>query len=245
MLNWEKIYFDLDNTLYSHEYAFEKAIQDCYQEQVEEWEEMGIAFQYVPLDDWFDVFKYYSDFYWGKYERKEYSQKEYRRKRYMSTMDHFNMPSRPEDADRFHEKYYTKANLYVQPYPGLYSLLQLFLKENIVVGVITNGKEKVQWSKFKRLKLYRYIKPENFIISEVVGIEKPSKKIFDFALKNHSSSSALFIGDAWELDIVGALEAGWNAIYLNTQRKPRTSSHRPLCELHSFRQLLHFFQIRM
>src|SRR5689334_656722 len=117
LMYWESIFFDLDNTLYSHEYAFERAIQDCYQELVEEWDAEGLTVPYVPMEDWFDVFKFYSDYFWKDYETKKLTQAEYRRKRYMSTMDHFQLPCSFEEADRFHEKYYEQATQYVQPYP--------------------------------------------------------------------------------------------------------------------------------
>ncbi|WP_025028753.1 HAD family hydrolase [Caldalkalibacillus mannanilyticus] len=241
MLKWNKIYFDLDNTLYSHEYAFERAIQDCYQDVMEEWRDRGLHVPYVPLEDWFEVFKYFSDYYWPGYEEKKYSQQEYRRKRYLSTMKHFDLPNQVDEADRFHEQYYEKANQYVQPYPGLYQTLSFFNQTGIEVGIITNGKQKTQQAKFNKLKLFRYIKQEHFFISEVVGIEKPDQHIFETALGNENPEKALFIGDTWEHDVVGALDASWNAIYLNTQNRPRTSEHQPLVEYKHFTQLLPFF----
>lgn len=242
MLSFRKIFFDLDNTLFSHEYAFEKAIQDCFQDAIEEWEDRGINIPHISAEDWFDVFKYYSDLYWDRYECKEYTQKVYRRKRYLQTMEHFQLPYCQNEADEFHEKYYDKAIDYVQPYPGLYALLQFLKDQDIEVGVITNGKKKVQWGKYKKLKLYRYINRENFLVSEDVGIEKPDSRIFDRALGSSAANSALFVGDTWEHDVVGAMEAGWKAIFLNTQNRPRTTLHQPLTELATLNQLLPFLR---
>jgi HAD superfamily hydrolase (TIGR01549 family) len=238
MLAWKKIYFDLDNTLYSHEYAFEKAIQDCYQDLLDEWIENGITFKDVPLEDWFDVFKYFSDLFWATYEKKECTQVEYRRKRFLSTMKHFKLPCHAPESDRFHEKYYEKANNYVQPYPGLYQLLEYLINNKVELGIITNGKKKVQLEKFKKLKLYRYIKEENFFVSEEVRMEKPDPSIFKRALGVEEPSNALFIGDTWEHDIVGAINAGWDALFLNTQNRPRTTSHQPLEEFSRLTQIL-------
>lgn len=238
MLAWKKIFFDLDNTLYSHEYAFEKAIQDCYQDLVDEWIEKKISFKDVPLEDWFDVFKYFSDLFWITYEKKECTQVEYRRKRFLSTMQHFKLPCHASEADWFHEKYYDQANHYVQPYPGLYQLLQFLIDEKVELGIITNGRRKTQLEKFKKLRLYRYIKEENFYVSEELNLEKPDPTIFKQALGYEKPSNALFIGDTWEHDIVGAIEAGWQAIYLNTQNRPRTTAHQPLIELTQLTQIL-------
>ena len=95
---FKKIFFDLDNTLFSHEYAFEKAIQDCFNEIIEEWEEQGLEIPHISTEDWFDVFKYHSEFlYWTAYEQKKYTEQEYRRKRYLQTMNHFGLPADEEE----------------------------------------------------------------------------------------------------------------------------------------------------
>lgn len=238
---FKKIFFDLDNTLFSHEYAFEKAIQDCFNEIIEEWEEQGLEIPHISTEDWFDVFKYHSDLYWTAYEQKKYTEQEYRRKRYLQTMNHFGLPADEEEADQFHQKYYEKAINYVRPYPGLYTLLQFLKEQQVTIGVITNGKHKVQWAKYKKLKLYRYIEREHFLVSEDVGIEKPDRRIFDLALGRTKAGEALFVGDTWEHDIIGALKAGWQAIYLNTHNRPRNSvDYKPLAELKALHQLLPF-----
>ncbi|WP_202081065.1 HAD family hydrolase [Caldalkalibacillus salinus] len=241
MPKWDAVFFDLDNTLYSHEYAFEKAIQDCYQELLEEWELTGRHIPHVDMDDWFEVFKHFSDKWWPEYENKEISQRAYRRKRYMSTMRHFKLPHDEDEADQFHDKYYAKAHIYVQPYPFLYPVLQQLQDAGTNTGVITNGKSEVQWLKYKKLKLYRYIPRERFIVSEEVNAEKPSKHIFQKAVKELHPRRPVFIGDAWELDIVGAIDAGWEAIYLNTQQRPRTTSHQPLYECRTLEEIHQFF----
>lgn len=243
---FKKIFFDLDNTLFSHEYAFEKAIQDCFNDVIEDWEEQGLEIPHISTEDWFDVFKYHSDLYWHAYEQKEYSEQEYRRKRYMQTMKHFGLPCAAEEADEFHQKYYEKAINYVSPFPGLYTLLQFLKDKAVEIGVITNGKHKVQWGKYSKLKLHRYIERENFLVSEDVGIEKPDPRIFNLALGTTDKKAALFVGDTWEHDIVGALEAGWQAIYLNTYSRPRAhTEHHPLAELTALHQLLPFLNNAM
>lgn len=239
---WQKVYFDLDNTLFSYEYAFEKAIQDCYQDVVDEWIAQGVEFPYIPLEDWFDVFKFYSDFFWPAYEKKELTQQEYRRKRYLETMKHFGLPSHVEEADRFHDKYYRQAVHYVKPYPGLYSLLEFLRGKNIETGIITNGKTDVQKAKFAKLKLKNLIPEKNVYISEQVGLKKPDPALFKKVLGKVAPHEALFIGDSWEHDIVGALEAGWDAIFLNTRHGSRTTDHEPLAELFHLTQVLSYLQ---
>ena len=50
-----------------------------------------------------------------------------------------------------------------------------------------------------------------------VGIVKPDIRIFrEFEKKTGLSPDQLWmVGDSWESDISGALEAGWHAVWLN------------------------------
>jgi 5'-nucleotidase len=244
MPKWTKIYFDLDNTLFSYEYAFEKAIQDCYQDLVNEWQAQATRFPHIPVEDWFDVFKYFRDAYWPRYERKELTQRDYRRERYLATMKHFDLPAREEEADLFHDRYYDQAIHYVRPYPGLYSLLHLLKDKGIETGIITNGKTDVHMAKYQKLMLRYVIPDEHVYISEQVGLKKPDRALFQKVLGNARPELAMFIGDTWEHDVVGALDAGWDAIFLNTQNRHRSTKHKPLVELHHFIELLQFLKSR-
>lgn len=234
-MRWQKIYFDLDNTLFSYEYAFENAIQDCFQQLVDDWYHEGISIPNIASDDWFDVFKYFSDFFWSDYEEGRLSQIDYRRKRYNETMRHFNMPVSDQDADKFHQQFYQHALDYVQPYPGLHRLLSFLLEKGVQLGIITNGKHKLQMAKIHKLRLQKYISDDNIFVSECVGVAKPNAAIFHRAHRPNQKEKALFVGDSWELDVVGAIDAGWQAIYLNTQSRPVTTQHQPIAQ---FRHLL-------
>ncbi|GGK20475.1 haloacid dehalogenase [Caldalkalibacillus thermarum] len=240
---WQKIYFDLDNTLFSYEYAFQHAIKDTYLELLEQWEAANLSVPIVPLDDWCEVFKYFSDVYWEDYQNKAISQRDYRRKRYMETMRHFQLPCSPEEADQFHNRAYERALDYVQPYPGLYPLLQCLVDHQFEVGVITNGHAYIQRRKCRKLGLEHYIPDHHIYISEEIGLVKPDPAFFRLVQGPCCPpEAALFIGDAWEHDVVGALEAGWQAVYLNTQNRPRTTSHRPLAEFQHLYQFYQFIQ---
>ena len=59
------------------------------------------------------------------------------------------------------------------------------------------------------------------ILSEEVGSRKPDKAIFEAALQKSGSApdEAVFIGDAWETDIIGAANCGIKAVWLNRYKK--------------------------
>lgn len=229
MFRWKYIFFDLDNTLFSYEYAFEKAIEACFEDLVFAWIKDGVELPLLPtVEDWFDVFKYYSDYYWESYEHEHMSQLLYRRKRYEATVMHFGLPFSKQDADAFHELYYRKAVDYVRPYFGLYALLDWLIDREVVIGIITNGDSAIQRSKIEKLALHRYIDGKRILISSEQGFSKPAREIFDCA--SVDSKQSIFIGDTWQHDVVGAIDAGWQAIYLNTRLRPEPceSQYRPL-----------------
>ena len=57
------------------------------------------------------------------------------------------------------------------------------------------------------------------ITSESVGVKKPNKKVFEYALNkvNANASHCIMIGDNLEADIEGALNCGIKAIHFNSE----------------------------
>ncbi|KAF7272419.1 hypothetical protein GWI33_014806 [Rhynchophorus ferrugineus] len=100
---------------------------------------------------------------------------------------------------------------------GIPGLLTYIKSKNIPVGIISNFDSRLE-TILTNLRLRDYFK---FIIgSYEVGIEKPSKEIFDLALerseqKGIQPSECLHIGDKPSLDYQGATQAGWNAFLIN------------------------------
>jgi 5'-nucleotidase len=224
-MRWQTICFDLDNTLFSHEEAFEKAIYFCFETLFKKYNYENK----INLDDMFKVFKKNCDLYWDEYERGIITPKEYRRRRFLSTVSHYQMPFNYNDADEFHEHYYSIVDDFSEPYPKLYSLITTLVEASIKIGIITNGTVDTQYNKIKKLQLNNWIREDCIFISEEVNVAKPNREIFDLAKqKLHSKSDYLFIGDSWEHDVVGSIEAGWDSIFLNTRNEERKTSHKPI-----------------
>jgi putative hydrolase of the HAD superfamily len=83
------------------------------------------------------------------------------------------------------------------------------------LGIISNGRTVIQKAKIQHAGIANYF--EHIVISEAVGLKKPAHEIFDHALAlfDLTADQALFVGDHWENDIVGAQNAGMTAIWLN------------------------------
>ncbi|WP_209125374.1 HAD family hydrolase [Alkalihalobacillus sp. BA299] len=238
-MQWKTICFDLDNTLFSHEEAFEKAICYCFEQLQQKWLEKNVIENQLDLSTWFNSFKRYSDIYWKKFETKKVDAKTYRRLRYHDTMKEFALPYTDEEADAFHAHYYDIVDTFSEPYEGLFELMSVLQQSGIIVGIITNGTADTQYRKVEKIGLASFISNDQIFISEELGVAKPSRKIFDIALqKLGETKEKLFIGDSWEHDICGAIDAGWDAIYLNTRDKPSATNHQPLATCQKLTEVL-------
>ena len=70
-----------------------------------------------------------------------------------------------------------------------------------------------------RFKLRPYFKV--IVISGEVGLKKPSKKIYEITLSKLSTSAekAVFVGNDYEADIKGAVNAGMKSVWLNRKNE--------------------------
>jgi putative hydrolase of the HAD superfamily len=66
-----------------------------------------------------------------------------------------------------------------------------------------------------------------------VGIEKPDRRIFDLALDRLGldADEVVYVGDSWEIDVVGARNAGISPIYLSAAPREGATCITGICEL--------------
>ncbi len=93
-----------------------------------------------------------------------------------------------------------------------------FLKENNVkIGIITDGRSITQRHKIQTLKLDDFIEdPEDIVISEEIGYEKPSKENYLFFENKYKNENTKFfyIGDNTKKDFITPNKFGWRTICL-------------------------------
>jgi 5'-nucleotidase len=238
-MRWPLICFDLDNTLYDHERAFHEAMIDCYYYFFYKYE---LRNNELTVYKWFEQFKINCDRYWEPYEKKTLTALEYRRLRYKKTVDSFQIPYCEEEADAFHTRYETMVSNYAAPFPGVHALFESLSEKGISVGIITNGSSQIQRQKLKKLGLLDLLPDNKLIISEECGIEKPNPAIFQLALETITEKPPLYVGDSWRLDVEAAIQAGWEAIFLNTRKEHIPSNDKPYAICENFRQVLTIIQ---
>ncbi|MGV2480762.1 UNVERIFIED_CONTAM: HAD-IA family hydrolase, partial [Salmonella enterica subsp. enterica serovar Weltevreden] len=87
--------------------------------------------------------------------------------------------------------------------------------KNYVLHIITNGFKEVQQIKIDQSGIRDFFR--HIIVSEDHGVNKPDVKIFELAqsLSGAELAECVMIGDNYEADVLGALNARWKAIYLS------------------------------
>ena len=90
-----------------------------------------------------------------------------------------------------------------------------YLKAKYRLAILTNGSPISQRRKLESTGILNMF--ELSVVSGEVGIDKPDPRIFDVMCErlNVKPQDCLYIGDNYVNDVLGARNAGWNAIYLN------------------------------
>lgn len=104
----------------------------------------------------------------------------------------------------------------LRPFAKTIDTLIYLKSQGYRLGVISNGLTIKQWEKLIRLNVYPFF--DVVITSEEVGHKKPSKQIFDVALRRMKGNpeKSVMIGNKFKEDALGAVNAGLSAILVNS-----------------------------
>jgi putative hydrolase of the HAD superfamily len=112
------------------------------------------------------------------------------------------------------KSYNLPVGLWNQADPEALEILRRLRSEGVRTGVVSNSNGSVKQI-LEELELARHL---DFILdSAVVGVEKPDPRIFRLALEaaRVKAEDAVYIGDLYSVDVLGARGAGLEAILLD------------------------------
>lgn len=203
------ILFDVDDTIYDQQVVFDQACREVFGELKD-----------VSLVDLFKANRYYSDESFEAMGRGEMTKEEMYIYRIKRTMEEFHLPITDAQAMQYQERYvYYGTQITVSD--QMRQILE-YCGEHMRLGVITNGPSAHQWRKIKTLNLERWVDPEYIFVSGDVGVNKPERGIFAYAMKKmnlQDPADIVYVGDSYEKDILGASGAGWRAIWLDRRER--------------------------
>jgi 2-haloalkanoic acid dehalogenase type II len=137
----------------------------------------------------------------------------------------------PEPAARLSEAYgVVRSESGVCPLEGAVDLLGS-LKSHYKLGLLTNGPTDMQWPKIDALGLAEAF--DAIVVAGDVGIYKPDARVFGLLLDRLGvdPAAALYVGDNYEVDILGAHSAGMRTAWVRTDGARPTADVAPDVEV--------------
>jgi putative hydrolase of the HAD superfamily len=207
-MKYKHLFFDLDHTLWDFEANSKKALQELYS---------TFELQQKGVDNFTMFHKNYllhNDKLWDRYRNGYIKVDELRWKRMWLALLDFKIANEPL-AREMGNVFLDILPLGKLLFPHTVEILDYLVDKNYSLHLITNGFEKTQHSKLKNSGLDKYF--IEVITSEGSNSLKPHKEIFDFAFQktNASQQESIMIGDTLDVDILGAINAGIDQVYVN------------------------------
>ncbi|MBP3950137.1 HAD family hydrolase [Bacillus suaedae] len=215
------VLFDLDNTLFDFETYWTIATKEYFY--------LSDITRNLPFEEFFSRFSYYDHYFWERHLLGEQSLDEVRQQRLMHTLIHFNIVINAEEADAYFKGFFNLLLSLIKRDEKVHSFLK-DLKQSFKVGIVTNGKVDEQRAKLSRLGLFELFTEDEIFISEDMDVEKPHEDAFFSPLLkfNVSPTEVIYVGDSWSSDIVGAINAGIDAVWLNPKGLEPRGNLKPL-----------------
>lgn len=171
----------------------------------------------TDFDEFIEVYEAINHELWHLYGLKQTTKEELRYQRFYKAFLHFKYDN-INLAHTWADDYLTISPYKTHLIDGAMDVL-VHLQERYQLHIITNGFKEVQHIKLDYSNLKPFFK--HIIISEDHGFNKPDIKIFNLAqsLTKSQNQECVMIGDNYDADILGALNANWKAIYLSENTK--------------------------
>lgn len=206
-MRYKALFIDLDNTLYD----FTANSREAYHE----------VYDFMDYDRYFSSFEEYFAIYekrnaelWDLYDNSKITKEELNTERYLHPLKIAQVPNAEEIASTFFVEAMKRL-----PTKGLlrpYAIECLeYLRPRYPLYILSNGFTELQTYKMQSAGIDHYF--DGIILSEDINVNKPQRAIFDYALTKSGTCAAesLMIGDHFEVDIIGAKNAGWDQMFYN------------------------------
>lgn len=193
----------------------------------------------LDQEKFLEALRRHGDDLWVDVIAKRYDFTQYRRLRFQRAMADCNRQIEAGQVDDFQRAYQAACLDAIQPDATVQSTIARLAEEH-TLGIVTNGPVDMAFIKLERLGLSAHFPRERVFLSEIIGHHKPDLRIYEHVREKLGveSKQVLFVGDTWEADVAGAMDAGFSAVWINPRGKKPTSKHQPLAVIERLDQLL-------
>ena len=205
---YDHLFFDLDHTLWDFEANARLTLQTLYEDL--QLKAAGVYDFELFYQNYLD----HNERLWERYRKGFIRQEELRVKRMWLALLDFKIAS-DELSQKMNVLFLDLLPTRTILFPYAKEILQYLADKNYELHLITNGFENVQHCKLKYSGLDRFFK--EVITSERSNSIKPNKEIFEYAFQktNANPSRSIMIGDTLDVDILGAINAGIDQVFVN------------------------------
>ena len=162
-----------------------------------------------------------------KLKNREFTPEEFRRARWVYAFSQFDITPDDEALTEIEKLFLQKGFSCINKDPLLISLLE-DLRNHYELGIVTNALYDPR-QKIYHMGLSEVFPDKTIFSAEELGLRKPDREFFHAPLTYFeiNPEDTIFIGDSWIHDVAGAMDAGMDAIWINSRGAVPTTSHSP------------------
>lgn len=231
MQKFKHIFFDLDHTLWD----FDKNAHETLLELFEAYRLADLGLD--SAERFIAVYTENNHRLWAQYHLGQISKQALRAQRFRKTFLDLGLSPEVIPAN-FEDDYVNLSPRKTNLFESTDKVLQ-YLQKKYQLHIISNGFKEATLTKMEVSNLNPFF--QNVIISEEVGVNKPDKMIFEYALDKAKAQKqeSIMIGDSIEADIYGAQNFGMDAIFFNPNKMDKPQEIKQ--QIHHLEELLRMF----
>ena len=218
MKKYKAIFLDWDDTIGDFHGAADLALAQMY-------EKYQLDRYFASLDEFVGLYKPHNLELWAKYGEDKVTKEYLSLDRFLFPLMHGSLYTNGETAQVIRLAM-TMSDDFLALTTAHFSLLEgaeelvRYLAEKYPLTIVTNGFIEVQYEKFDKSGLRDCF--AHIVLSEEVGCQKPNPRIFEEALRMNGfqAEDVVMIGDSWNSDIQGAINAGIDQIWIRKSKDP-------------------------
>ncbi|MFI8685736.1 HAD family hydrolase [Rossellomorea sp. NPDC077527] len=150
---------------------------------------------------------------------------EFKIERWKSAFDYFDVKVNNEAIEQLESLFHNISMKFITINENVLNLMNELTK-HYEVGIVTNGLYDPH-QKVINMGLGDIFSQDKIFHAEPLGFRKPDSRIYHIALEafNKKPEETLFIGDSWTHDVIGPMEVGMDAIWVNFRGIEKPTEH--------------------
>ena len=208
----EHIFFDLDHTLWDFDTNSQETLEELFHSF-----NLGQLGNGSSSAEFYSIYIEHNDRLWDDYRNNRVSKGRLRKLRFERAFAEIGIEDK-RLARNIGDVYMDVCPLKSKLNDGAIELLDA-IRDAYQLHILSNGFQETQITKLKSSGILEYF--QTIITSERANSRKPKPEMYAYAkrITGAQPEESLMIGDGLDIDVKGALDAGWRAVHFDPSRK--------------------------